>query len=406
VELKAEGLFRQGQALLAGREQSPQRAVALLTEAADLGHGGACLALGRRVGRDDPQAGLVWLRRGVELGDDGCRYEVAVRLLRGFGAPVDEVAAAELFQTAADHGHAWAAVQLTGLRRRQASRARTPQASLAAAIAEYDLQPHADRITAAVLPSVRLMGTPTRDEDQPVGASKLGGVPDLGPEVDWPRGAGGPLSFIAQINPSAVTTCLPGCGLAGGGLLSFFYDADAQPWGLKPGDRAGWRVVYAADTGSLRRTAPPGGVAAFRAVALSPQLELTLPAGRTMEARAFGLDDDAWDRYIDLRDVFADDFQPQDSGTARHRMFGHPDAIQGDMRRRIEATLRGGVDLDAAATPELDEAAKRWMLLLQVDSDNDAEMMWGDAGRLFFWITREAFLAGDFSAMFVQLQCN
>lgn len=46
------------------------------------------------------------------------------------------------------------------------------------------------------------------------------------------------------------------------------------------------------------------------------------------------------------------------------------------------------------------------MLLLQVDSDNDAEMMWGDAGRLFFWITREAFLAGDFSAMFVQLQCN
>ena len=75
------------------------------------------------------------------------------------------------------------------------------------------------------------------------------------------------------------------------------------------------------------------------------------------------------------------------------------------MRRRIEATLRGGVDLDAAETAELDEAAKRWVLLLQVDSDHDAEMMWGDAGCIFFWIAREALAAGDFSAAFVQLQC-
>jgi uncharacterized protein YwqG len=75
------------------------------------------------------------------------------------------------------------------------------------------------------------------------------------------------------------------------------------------------------------------------------------------------------------------------------------------MRRRIEGVLRGGVDLDAAETPSLDEAVKRWVLLLQVDSDDDAELMWGDAGRLFFWIPEEALAAGDFSAVFVQLQC-
>jgi uncharacterized protein YwqG len=187
--------------------------------------------------------------------------------------------------------------------------------------------------------------------------------------------------------------------------LSFFYDAENQPWGLAPGDRTGWKVVLTVDTRSLRRRAVPDGVVAFRPMTLTARPELTVPFVRTMEARGFGLDADGRDRYAELADVFADDFQPQDGGTARHRMVGHPDAIQGDMRRRIEGVLRGGVDLDAAETPELDEAAKRWVLLLQVDSDDDAEFMWGDAGRLFFWIPEEALAAGDFSAVFVQLQC-
>jgi len=32
--------------------------------------------------------------------------------------------------------------------------------------------------------------------------------------------------------------------------------------------------------------------------------------------------------------------------------------------------------------------------------------MWGDLGRLFFWIRRDALAAGDFSGVFLQLQCG
>jgi hypothetical protein len=56
------------------------------------------------------------------------------------------------------------------------------------------------------------------------------------------------------------------------------------------------------------------------------------------------------------------------------------------MHRLIEAALRGVANLDAAETPELNEAARRWVLLLQADSDDDTGMMWGDGGRLFVWI--------------------
>lgn len=397
-------MFEQGCALFTGANRDPERAVELLAGAVDLGHGGACLVLGRQLGRDDPEIGLGWLRRGVELGDDECRYETAVRLLTGLGTTVDEMAAAGLLRTAAENGHRFAPGALGSLRRQQASRSRTPQDSLQAAVAEFGLQEYGDLIAAAALPSARLVGAGP-GEEPPVGASKIGGEPDLGEGLDWPAGAGGPLSFIAQVDLAAVAECLPDSGLPRDGLLSFFYDAENQPWDSEAGDRTAWKVVLTADTRSLRRHAAPDGVVAFLPVTLMPRYELTVPFGRTMEARGFGLDDGARERYFDLQDVFADDFQPEDRGTARHRMLGHPDAIQGDMRRRIEGVLRGGIDIDAAETPELDEAAKRWVLLLQVDSDNHADTMWGDTGRLFFWIPEEALAAGDFSAVFVQLQC-
>ncbi|MGL5858507.1 MAG: YwqG family protein [Angustibacter sp.] len=290
-------------------------------------------------------------------------------------------------------------------RRRQASRGRSAQASLDAAVSEFGLDEYADRIVAAALPSARLVSQSAPAGDLPVGVSRLGGAPDLVDGTDWPVGADGPLSFIAQVDLAAVAACLPDGALPSTGLLSFFYDAETQPGGLELDDRAGWAVLFTADTGSLRRRPAPGGVMAFSPVALTPRPELTVPFGRTMEARGLNFDDHAWGRYFDLHDAFADDFQPHEAGQARHRMLGHPDAIQGDMRRQIEATFRGGVDLDAGETPELDEAAKRWQLLLQVDSDDGAEMMWGDTGRLFFWIPADALATSDFEAVFVQLQC-
>lgn len=46
-----------------------------------------------------------------------------------------------------------------------------------------------------------------------------------------------------------------------------------------------------------------------------------------------------------------------------------------------------------------------WRLLLQLDSDDASDMMWGDSGILYFWIREADARAGDFSNVWVILQC-
>lgn len=38
---------------------------------------------------------------------------------------------------------------------------------------------------------------------------------------------------------------------------------------------------------------------------------------------------------------------------------------------------------------ELEPGAVEWRLLLQIDSEDDAGMMWGDVGRIYYWMHRQ-----------------
>lgn len=53
-----------------------------------------------------------------------------------------------------------------------------------------------------------------------------------------------------------------------------------------------------------------------------------------------------------------------------------------------------------------DGEASDWRLLLQLDSDADADMMWVDVGSLYFWIWEQDARAGDFSKVWRILQSN
>ncbi|GIL34228.1 DUF1963 domain-containing protein [Phycicoccus sp. DTK01] len=44
--------------------------------------------------------------------------------------------------------------------------------------------------------------------------------------------------------------------------------------------------------------------------------------------------------------------------------------------------------------PCRDPEAERWELLIQVDSDDDLDMMWGDVGTLY-WLSRTGDAAND-----------
>lgn len=109
-----------------------------------------------------------------------------------------------------------------------------------------------------VRPSVRLVTQSVSQDQIKLGESRIGGIPDLPPGIDWPRWMPSkkrddkfgkpwnpqrpaPLGFIAQIDLKAVPRIddiLPSSG-----WLYFFYDRYCEPWGFDPADRGCCRVL-------------------------------------------------------------------------------------------------------------------------------------------------------------------
>ena len=95
----------------------------------------------------------------------------------------------------------------------------------------------------------------------------------------------------------------------------------------------------------------------------------------------------------------------------RHKLLGHPNVIQNDMELECQLVSNGVYcgDSEGYRSKEaaaLSPGAADWMLLLQIDSDDDTGMMWGDAGMLYFWIRRQDLAARAFDRVWMILQCG
>src|SRR5258708_32608297 len=75
----------------------------------------------------------------------------------------------------------------------------------------------AERLKLFLKPAIRMESSPAPAHPLPVGASKLGGLPDLPPTLTWPSWKGGPMVFLVQIKlqegaPYDLEQRLPACG--------------------------------------------------------------------------------------------------------------------------------------------------------------------------------------------------
>jgi uncharacterized protein YwqG len=85
-----------------------------------------------------------------------------------------------------------------------------------------------------------------------VGASKLGGVPDLPRNFQIPAGSTA-FDFLLQVNLSEASPLDQTPSLPKSGLLSFFYDLKEQPWGFDPKHLSGFHVHFTLRTYHLCR---------------------------------------------------------------------------------------------------------------------------------------------------------
>jgi uncharacterized protein YwqG len=98
------------------------------------------------------------------------------------------------------------------------------------------------------------------------------------------------------------------------------------------------------------------------------------------------------------------------SGDAvKHQMFGHANPVQNEMELECDFLRRGEKPRWDLPTERSISAARDWVLLLQLDTDDGKTgpgWMWGDAGMVYFWIHREDLAARAFDRAIAIEQCH
>ena len=277
----------------------------------------------------------------------------------------------------------------------------------------------AEFIESTILPSVGLTAHRVPQDQLALGASRLGGIPDVPPDFEWPRWLAPPtwwdklrarwqprtptpLGFLAQVNLSEMPCIDPAMPLTG--WLYFFYDFYRCPWGFDPTDREAFRVFYIDCLVSrLKRAMMPADSNrkhVDHACRVEAQAMLTLPDALPDEVA----DDDQFGAYDELRERLPD--------ADGHRLLGHPQIVQGPMELECQLASNGlycgtAAGYDDPRAKALEAGAVDWRLLLQIDTDEDGPgWMWGDLGKIYFWIKKQDLAARRFDGVWLILQCT
>ena len=266
------------------------------------------------------------------------------------------------------------------------------------------------QIKALVAPCAAFSLKRKTTSDLVVGASKLGGTPDLPDGFNWPVFRGKPQHFVLQVNLADIAgmTSLKG-QLPKSGLLSFFYDLEEQPWGYDPAAIDGFHVSYFQNCAELRRQVTQPALEEF---ALELREEITLPGLGHRTANALTCSNTWTDDMYDAYSVLVADLGSTTPGRSggKHRLLGHSENIQGDMQLEAQLVTNGLYCGNASGYEDprresLEQHAEDWMLLLQLDSDDMGNFMWGDSGMLYYWIRKQDLHELRFDRVWMTLQC-
>ncbi len=266
----------------------------------------------------------------------------------------------------------------------------------------FKLTNYFEMIKPLVRPVIKLDLTPQDEPDFRLSESKIGGRPALGKMQKWPLNDEGiPLSFIGQLNLAEMKPFDSERRLPENGLLSFFYCGDQDVWGFDPDDKDHFKVLFTEDLNDLEikdfpEDLNPEGV--FLPNKIDFEATLSIP----------GWDHDTIEGLID-----EDDYESY-SEAARgfdNQVFGYANVIQGEMELECQLVTNGlncgdGAGYEDPRRKELEQDKDDWVLLLQVDSEEEKTgMLWGDCGRIYFWIKKQDLAKKNFNQVWCILQC-
>lgn len=276
--------------------------------------------------------------------------------------------------------------------------------SIRAQLAAHGLERIADQIEAAAKPSLLLVS----GEESTAPVSRLGGEPNLPEHIEWPTWRGRSLPFIAQLDLATLPP-VHGLMLPASGSLYFFYEG-GEAWGYQIEDRGSAQVLYLPTAVTVHTPRPlptdvPGRMR-FRSVPLEFAFaQLSVPDCDDQFLDGLALSAEERSRYFDFFIARADR-----GAQMYHRVGGYPDQTQGDPKLEAQLVTHGlfcgdSTGYDRGRELGLWPGALDWEVLLQVDSDDRADMMWGDVGRIYFLIRWQDLALRAFDKTWLVFQC-
>jgi uncharacterized protein YwqG len=240
--------------------------------------------------------------------------------------------------------------------------------------------------------------------------SKIGGRPNLGGDFDWPSYRGQPLAFLAQLSFSELNTTKQFPEYPTRGRLFCFYVQDQSTWGFEPDDVGSWKTIYHEDEQDPPTETPyPEGLdesSRYPEKRITAKVVKSYPFWEDKRIKKY------WEQDEDFLEQY-EEFQNSlfDHGP-KHQLGGHPDPQQNPEMDEECQLVSNGINCGTAEgyrdsrVPALLKRAKEWVFYFQLDSDEECEMMWGDAGMLYFWIRKEDLKNRRFEKSWMILQCG
>ena len=257
--------------------------------------------------------------------------------------------------------------------------------------------------------------------DERIAVTRFGGVPDVPKDFVWPvfEMAGSkegpvkclPLSFLVQFNCADIAELDKEGLLPKSGLLSFFYEMDSQCWGFDPRDKGCARVFWFEDVQNLVPADFPRDLQEefrFPVVGITAEANDYLPDWQDFATAKKEFEHD-WDQFEEERIMLGCE---EDSNASK--LLGWPDVIQNNMTCECELVTRGhylGNTWDEIPEADiqyaLQNSIREWQMLLQLDTveTEDFGLMFGDCGRLYFYIRKTDLAERRFDRVWLILQC-
>ena len=259
-----------------------------------------------------------------------------------------------------------------------------------------------------------------------VGCTKFGGVPDVPDGFTWPvfetntyedeQVKPRPLAFLAQFNCAELKKLDKDRLLPHTGLLSFFYELESQRWGFDPKDKGCAKVFWFPDIENLSPAVFPENLESdFRL----PAINITMCKEKSFpDYEDFTCQMEFDERQRDLPyEYFASlqyELEIDQEMDNCSKLLGWPNTIQGSMAGECALVSKGyylGGNKDQPPPEAVKEACRtardEWQLLFQLDTvETDGfELMFGDCGRIYFFIRKSDLRAKCFDNVWLILQC-